>query len=567
MKRRITGLVLILCILLPMFAIGASAATTTSISQFGITWTFSEAVECGQFANGDYWVVGPVTITSITPATTVVDGASMHGSMINPPISTNNQGFDSRIGDGNTYNPDKNVALLLPSLVVQPGSSLLSCESKLKTETNPQNNPQMNTIAILTVLDAPANEGDFRPPYIGAGNKALNWNKNDLDYTKLGSLANPGGTYPLETVAARFERPWIEINLTWAGRNMHPDLNQRSLDNGVGAYGRELANTIGAGLVALQLNYTDAEKETLLIRMVQYGIDVYGVAKMGGVWLNDGGHNMGRKMPMLLAGYMLDDENIMEYADGAKHPIFQEDHGMFYVSQKEVDQYIQISDGRARAIYTSDMIGMAEWGEKHRGTPTRDGSNWNAYYRDIAGTTMVAPAIAAHIMGLEEEWNSPHFFDYMDRLVGNQTPTFSPWGNNIPAFALNMWKAYRGMGSELSRGISLASDYIVYDRSQYTYDAGGKTSGVTEADLKDRKYTAAFTVTYTGEAASGDITMFVAEYDQEGTMVALTPKNVTCTKGIPLIIDQQFLLGTGSTYTVFLWETDSIVPLIKTRKL
>ncbi len=48
-----------------------NAATCASIEQFGITWTFDSDYECGQFANGDYWVVGPVTIVSIDPPSKV----------------------------------------------------------------------------------------------------------------------------------------------------------------------------------------------------------------------------------------------------------------------------------------------------------------------------------------------------------------------------------------------------------------------------------------------------------------------------------------------------------------
>jgi len=40
---------------------------TDTVSQHGITWKFSEPARVGQFVNGDYYVVGPVTITSITP--------------------------------------------------------------------------------------------------------------------------------------------------------------------------------------------------------------------------------------------------------------------------------------------------------------------------------------------------------------------------------------------------------------------------------------------------------------------------------------------------------------------
>ena len=37
------------------------------LTQYGITWTFDRPVQAGQFINGDWWVIGPVTVTSITP--------------------------------------------------------------------------------------------------------------------------------------------------------------------------------------------------------------------------------------------------------------------------------------------------------------------------------------------------------------------------------------------------------------------------------------------------------------------------------------------------------------------
>jgi hypothetical protein len=38
-----------------------------SISQYGITWTFQKPARVGQFVNGDWYVVGPVTIEAIDP--------------------------------------------------------------------------------------------------------------------------------------------------------------------------------------------------------------------------------------------------------------------------------------------------------------------------------------------------------------------------------------------------------------------------------------------------------------------------------------------------------------------
>jgi hypothetical protein len=43
-------------------------ATRSSVTQYGITWTFDKAYEAGQFVTGDWWVVGPVQVVGIAPA-------------------------------------------------------------------------------------------------------------------------------------------------------------------------------------------------------------------------------------------------------------------------------------------------------------------------------------------------------------------------------------------------------------------------------------------------------------------------------------------------------------------
>lgn len=71
----------------------ALAAKVSSVSQYGITWTFSEPREAGQFATGDWWVVGPVTIQTVAPAPT----ANRNGSSVNP--KGGRQGYDDRGGE------------------------------------------------------------------------------------------------------------------------------------------------------------------------------------------------------------------------------------------------------------------------------------------------------------------------------------------------------------------------------------------------------------------------------------------------------------------------------------
>jgi hypothetical protein len=351
--------------------------------------------------------------------------------MINPAPRTD-QGYDSRIKN-NSYSSAANVGAKLP-LVLQPGTSLLSSESfRPKAK---KNDPQLKTIAVLTVLPAAAPAGSFRPPYIGS-DKSLRWNKKNLNYKKLRSLPRVSKAPSLESLEQAFERPWIEQKTNWTGRFMHPAENQP-------AYGRDMAHVLAKGLLSLQLDYSNAEKETLLIRLVQYGIDVYGAAKAGAKWNSDGGHNQGRKMPLLLAATMLNDPKMLDYADAGKHFIFQEDQQTWYVTAEDVGRSLHKDDKRLRVSYIKADIGVAEWGEKHFGNKSRDGRNWNTTYRTVSGSCTVGHVLTARLMGLEKQWNWPPIFDYYDRYWQAEKHRAGHGANAIPAFVAQMWNATRG---------------------------------------------------------------------------------------------------------------------------
>ena len=52
-----------------------------SVSQYGMTWTFDKPARVGQFVNGDFYVVGPVTVTESPPSLSTVPRSP-------PPSST-----------------------------------------------------------------------------------------------------------------------------------------------------------------------------------------------------------------------------------------------------------------------------------------------------------------------------------------------------------------------------------------------------------------------------------------------------------------------------------------------
>lgn len=405
-----------------------TAEMAQSVSRFGVTWTFDQPREVGQFANGDWWVVGPVTITEITPESE----NNQNGSMLNPSIG-GAQGFDDRI-QRNDYEPALNVATQLPLTINEP-ASLLSSISLAPNTT--RDNPQMDTIAILTVLPEAPPTGSFRPPYQGT-DKTIPGNVADLDFSKLGQYPAPeNAIYPAD-IADKFERPYIELVTNWTGRYMHPKSNQP-------AYGRELAQRLGHGLLALQLDVPNEQKRELLINLVQIGIDIYGAAREGAKWHADGGHNQGRKMPLILAGVMLDNPAILEYADAQKHLIFQEDQQTFYVT--EADTQLPRKQPRSSSkprleMYTAEHIGLPEWGIRHANTPSRSGSNWNASYRQVSGAPTTTHVLVARLMGVEELWNWPAIFDYYGNRYWPQERDEHRGANSPSKFTRAMWEAY-----------------------------------------------------------------------------------------------------------------------------
>ncbi len=439
---------------------------TNFVTKRDITWYFDKQYEVGQFANGDYWVVGPVNITEITPHTgDDGNGRIMNGSMVNPKTD-GNQGFDTSAYS--SYKAELNVALGISSetpLTLKSGSSLISTISL----TSPTGFTALKSAEILTVLDSVPAEGSFRPSYAG-NNKEILHNKNQLDYSSLGML-EPVNAPSLSTFESYFERPWIDFYTGWSGELIHPTDN-------LPAYGREFALRSGDGALALQLNYTDVQKEKLMISYVQVGIDFYGVLVNGSSrgWAGEGGFGSGRKWPILFAGIVLDDDAMKSvgsksgdyaYIDGdptkdlslpSDYAHFGEDDQTFYVTSYDVSRTNGPSwnpDRRAPVEpYSSSNIGMPEWGIRHSWYPLQDNQNWKAEYR-LCCTALAwqGPVLSALIMDAKDLWNHDALFDYMDRYnaIANGEP--DPFGYTVSdeeagwrswsGFTNSMWDAYR----------------------------------------------------------------------------------------------------------------------------
>jgi hypothetical protein len=169
--------------------------------------------------------------------------------------------------------------------------------------------------------------------------------------------------------------------------------------------------------IALWLNTENAQsvKEKAMIQTIQCGLDIASFVKHGGGFPSDGGHKIGRKFPMLLAGLALNDPEILALAGDRPGLRFSEDQSTFIVEQSDVGRVV---NGGADAQYIQADVGLADWGVKHLYEPKNDDRRWEGGvpYRHVTWPAMVGCVLAADLMGQREAWNHPAIFAYTERF-------------------------------------------------------------------------------------------------------------------------------------------------------
>lgn len=437
-RSRVLG---IFCSLV-LVALFGDNAKALDINSHAITWTISGTPANGTYANGDPWVVGPVTITNISPASVVTgSGRTMNGTMINPEASEwPSQGFDSKMseGQGIGWAPELNMARpggkamsASNPLVVPAGSSVCSSAGHA-TDTQ---RPTLTDFAVLTVVASAPSAGSFRPPYCGT-DKTHYWNKSQLNYGILRKLAPVTGASTPDSLAGNLEAPWVEIS---TGQMAYTGFRA---SNNQPHYGRDMDQVLGSALLHLHLNYTNAQKEALYVALVQYGLDIYGAWKSNNsvIWQDEAGIVNGQKAPVVLAGMALNDSKIA--ALGSMAGKFSIDRQTWYVSQSDVGRPLQGLSGKPAPSrnYIQSDVGIPEWGIKHTSSPQLDNPDWGAVYRDVVFTGSYGTALFAHMTyGMKAAWNHNAHFDYFDRVHSISG------GSAGTAFQRNMWNAYRNV--------------------------------------------------------------------------------------------------------------------------
>ncbi|WP_436415497.1 hypothetical protein [Petrimonas sp.] len=430
------------------------------ISQYGITWEFEKPALTGQFISGDWWVVGPVTVVKITPAPGPVSGdfskikvnrwndtslktdTTMRNGSAIVLRAGHRQSYDSRASAFDLESCVKIPLKLIPNLSLISSISNLSlpvdnfCKNILwEGEYQCQN--VMKAVAVLTCLEFVPSPDAFRPPYVGSEKPIFR--AADIKWNLLPSLQPVVGVPSWEEYERYFERPWIDHLLSWSQQELVPNENQPN-------YGREYSRLVSTASLMLCLDVPKEKKEKLTVRLIQRGIDLYGLAMNGGSWNEGGGHSSGRKWPILFAGIMLENDDFFKLPETA---FFQEDTQTYY------------GNGWFGQTVLWQMImhhGKRDSYEEKRPEEWEQWDKTSESYRVCCtAVSWVGTALAARYMRNIKTWNHDAFFDYVDRWMQEDDPYEEGRGNRkrpsgetntFDPFVTAMWKAYRDNAPE-----------------------------------------------------------------------------------------------------------------------
>ena len=440
-----------------------------SVSQYGISWLFDQPAHVGQFVNGDWYVVGPVTIKTITPKPlygaeipdTELDDNEIerpvaqrvrNGFMLNPPAAMR-VGYDS--GARNWFDP-----ALIQNLPVgmKPGDSLVATISMPKglvlkpqlwetVERGVDDSSPIRTAAVLTCVAEALPPDAFRPAFCDREARiylSRNLKRDLLPKAAAKSLPDVG-------LYVRFtQRPWVGTGF----------FGFESPVENMPQYGRDYARVVGQDALLLCTDLPPAKKEALLVDFVQVGIDLGGMIRAGHPgWEGFGGHGSGRKLPIVFAGLLLGDQELAAINRSFPKAHFGEDEQTAYGHSWSGANVVFTGH---RAIDEATGVARAGTGPYEHTSPStwKDGREKmsESYRRCCTSAAWIAEALALRLMKAERFWDHDAFFDYCDRWMfedetaalkqlkaeaGMDEPDWAHEGKTWETFVNDMWAAHR----------------------------------------------------------------------------------------------------------------------------
>ena len=385
------------------------APKSSSLSQHGITWYFDKEYQYGQFANGDYWVLGPVTITKITP-----EWDGLHNGWEVNPMPSGQQAYDI---DGTSFSLEKRDRTPKLPYVSQSGESILKTHSVSSSGIAKNTRSVIHTAAILTVLGSvPENNGKylFRPPYVGIEKPLYSINSlktNLLPVIPKSSVITIPSIAGLSEKIQRVHMDHIKGNGSQYNR---PRMNMHS-------YAPNNAVMYADIALRLMLNDSLSEKMPLLTNYVQVGIDNFYMFKNGQNWPPGGGEEPGHKLVMSFAAALLDNSEMKTFIKNNKTLYEDVNNGIFQLGRDNRTLFARV--GQTESFYWKYMLNdpgyNLHYGDRY-GLIDGGGNAvrlMDGYQQIIAGPVKGSALVGHLLPSVKEIWSDQNFYNYVDRFV------------------------------------------------------------------------------------------------------------------------------------------------------
>ncbi|NLX57826.1 MAG: hypothetical protein GXY74_01915 [Phycisphaerae bacterium] len=417
----------------------------SSVTYCDVTWTFSSPARVGRFITGDYYVIGPVTVSSISPSWDGVKNGSMFNKVVNNWNSHLYSGLDTRVLFGRydaSFRTDPPVSMVAGDILVSSVGLTRNAEPTTPFGELSNDDSPIESTSVLHCLSAPVAPDAFRPGYTVQPSATVYYSRN-LNRALLPTVNYGSTVYPLiftwkhgifegktditiDLWSRAFARPWTG-EIVWFGYDAPVEYEPN--------YKHIAARMLSMASLALATNETAANKEKLLIGMVQRGIDLWAIVRGGHVgWPGHGGHGSSRKFCIVLAGALLGDTNMASPKTTYPSCLFGEDEQTCYGSDCWGDSWTGatvVFGGHQYSIpqswWLENIYGMPATGSAtHTGGFYEhiDPTEWNvdhyqseSYRRCCNVNAWVGYDLVLLLMGLETQWNHDAFFDFCDRWM------------------------------------------------------------------------------------------------------------------------------------------------------
>ncbi len=397
-----------IAVFLVSFSFACFSLQINSVSQWGIKYYFDKNYEVGTWANGDYWVKGPVTIDSITPKEfRDSNGGWVHGWQINP-MPLDSQSLDSRLARFRLMRNDFPIT-------IEGGNSVLKVISR-----SPFNDeslrPYIKVAAVLTVVDSiPSNNGItyFRPPYVGS--KKTLYDTSSIRYNLLPSLEGVSSSVSIDAMYNQLCHVQMD-HTKYDNQYIRPE-------DAMPYYGADVNIRNSEAILRLFLKDSRIIKMPLLIAIIQCGIDYYNFFINGNDWQRAGsGEQPGNYLPMVFAAYMLNDNQMIDTI--RKSPISYEERTCYFSKNGTAlwGSQIEINYTHDEQIYWAKLENHSAGGTSTLKDPYEliDGGYepGGGYQGCCTSQPFKSTALILHIMPrLKTIWNPKAMLNYADRWV------------------------------------------------------------------------------------------------------------------------------------------------------